>query len=106
MLAAQSGDYHSRIQPTPAAYDLTEITELLNSAQIDWNYYVTSAEASDPENGHAVVPNHHNAKCPACTPTGIRCQRSPTYKAIQSSATGSSVGQGSPYPQPLQAIVH
>jgi hypothetical protein len=64
MLAAQSGDYYSRAQPTPAAYDFTDITELLNSAQIDWKYYVTSAEAPDPENGHAVGSESQQRQMP------------------------------------------
>ncbi|MGI8741360.1 MAG: alkaline phosphatase family protein [Bryobacteraceae bacterium] len=54
MLAAQSGGYTGFMQPKPAQYDFTEITELLTTGQIGWKYYVTSGTSPDTEDGHVV----------------------------------------------------
>ena len=55
MLAAQSGGYVDPLtQPKPASYDFPEITELLASGRITWNYYVTSGSIPDTEDDHIV----------------------------------------------------
>ena len=55
MLAAQSGGYvGGKGQPKPDSYSFTEITELLTSGKISWNYYVTSGTTPDTEDGEVV----------------------------------------------------
>ena len=55
MLAAQSGGYvDPKTQPKPTSYDFPEITELLGSGKITWNYYVTSGSIPDTEDDHIV----------------------------------------------------
>jgi len=52
-LAAQSGGYTVFNQPYPKSFDFPEITELLASGQITWNYYVTSGNTTD-SSGQAI----------------------------------------------------
>jgi phospholipase C len=52
-LAAQSGGYTGFNQPYPQSFNFPEITELLTSGSISWNYYVTSGNTPD-NNGQAV----------------------------------------------------
>ena len=55
MLAAQSGGYvDPKTQQKPTSYDFPEITELLGSGHITWNYYVTSGSIPDTEDDHIV----------------------------------------------------
>ena len=55
MLAAQSGGYvGAKGQPEPKSYDFPEITELLTSGKITWNYYVASGTIPDTEDGEVV----------------------------------------------------
>lgn len=55
MLAAQSGGYTGADkQPRPSTFNFPEITELLTSGKITWNYYVTSGKLPDTEDGHVV----------------------------------------------------
>ena len=52
-LAAQSGGYTGYNQPYPTSFNFPEITELLTSGSITWNYYVTSGNVTDI-NGQAI----------------------------------------------------
>ena len=64
MLAAQSGGYvGSKGQPVPTSYSFPEITELLASGKITWNYYVTSGSIPDTEDDHVVgtIPQQQQA---------------------------------------------
>ncbi|HKD09024.1 MAG TPA: alkaline phosphatase family protein [Bryobacteraceae bacterium] len=63
MLAAQSGGYVGNagqgqlfVQPDdwPSSFGFPEITELLTSGQISWNYYVTSGTTPDSEDGEVI----------------------------------------------------
>jgi uncharacterized protein (TIGR03437 family) len=55
MLAAQSGGYvGSTGQPKPTTYAFPEITELLTSGKVTWNYYVTSGTTPDTDDGEVV----------------------------------------------------
>ena len=55
MLAAQSGGYVDPVtQPKPTSYSFPEITELLASGKVTWNYYVTSGSIPDTEDDHIV----------------------------------------------------
>jgi uncharacterized protein (TIGR03437 family) len=55
MLAGQSGGYvASTGQAKPTRYDFAEITELLTSGKISWNYYVASGTTPDTEDGEVV----------------------------------------------------
>ncbi len=48
-LAAQSGGYTGFNQPYPVEFNFPEITELLTSGKISWNYYVTSGDTADSQ---------------------------------------------------------
>ncbi len=52
-LAAQSGGYTGYNQPYPQSFNFPEITELLTSGNITWNFYVTSGSVVDA-NGQAI----------------------------------------------------
>ena len=54
MLAGQSGGYTGFRQTQPSSYNFPEITLLLMSGKITWNYYVTSGKMIDPEGGQVV----------------------------------------------------
>jgi phospholipase C len=55
MIAAQSGGYTGETQPYPYRFDFPEITELLQKANVTWNYYTTSGNVTD-SNGEAIEP--------------------------------------------------
>jgi phospholipase C len=55
MVAAQSGGYMGESQPYPQRFDFPEITELLQTDNVTWNYYVTSGNTTDA-NGQAIEP--------------------------------------------------
>jgi phospholipase C len=48
-LAAQSGGYTGFDQPYPTSFNFPEITELLASQRISWNYYTTSGNSTDAQ---------------------------------------------------------
>jgi phospholipase C len=54
MLAAQSGGYTGYKQTQPSSYTFPEITLLLMSGKVTWNYYVTSGKIIDPVGGQVV----------------------------------------------------
>ena len=55
MLAAQSGGYvNGKTQGQPTSFTFPEITELLASGRVTWNYYVGSGSIADTEDGHIV----------------------------------------------------
>ncbi len=52
-LAAQSGGYTGYNQPLPTEFDFPEITELLTSSSITWNYFTTTGNTTDA-NGQTI----------------------------------------------------
>lgn len=63
MVAAQSGGYMGESQPYPYRFDFPEVTELLKSDNITWNYYVTSGNNTDTQ-GNAIEPQSLQATNP------------------------------------------
>ncbi len=54
MLAAQSGGYTGNGQAYPTSFSFPEITELLTSGKVSWNYYVNRGKAPGLSDGNDI----------------------------------------------------
>ncbi len=89
MLAAQSGGYMGETQPYPYRFDFPEITELLETANVTWNYYVTSGnvtdsqgEAVEPQNMQQTNPNQYNYFFPPAAWRFPKVENDPSQRSL------------------------